>query len=86
MEYTIKLFEDGKEIEIESLPSGYVRGLIEHFKSELVSRGKEERLWTNFANETLSQCVKSSECVDIDNALGEAEKIADNLLKREQRR
>ena len=50
MGFEIKLYENGKEIDIEALPSDYVRGVIEHFKSELISREREERLWTNFSN------------------------------------
>ena len=45
--FEVKIYENGKEIDIEALPSGYVRGVIELFKSELTSREREERLWTN---------------------------------------
>jgi len=51
MEYEIKMFKNGNEIEIDELPDDYVRGIAEAFKSELMSRERYERMARGFFKE-----------------------------------
>lgn len=46
-EYEVKFYENGEEIEINEVPEEYLNGIIEACKSEIASRRRHKRVFSN---------------------------------------